>query len=161
MVHSRNKGATGEREWAHFLTDHGFSASRGQQFHGGADSPDVKCEGMDGFHPEVKRVELFNAYKSLIQASDDGAGKIPYVAHRRNNHPWMVCLWAEDFLALVVKAKAYDAAAAATFELAAATLKLAAAAAAAEAQAAATAEFIAEAQAAATAEFIADPDWRR
>jgi hypothetical protein len=57
------------------------------------------------FHPEVKRVERLQLYDSLDQATRDsqrdGKGQIPYVAHKKNHHRWVVILDAEDFLRLV------------------------------------------------------------
>ena len=40
------KGKVGEREFAELLRAHGFDARRGQQFAGGADSPDVVSEAL-------------------------------------------------------------------------------------------------------------------
>lgn len=94
---SRNKGATGEREWASFLRDQGWEAHRGRQYHGGPDSPDVKCS-MPGVSWEVKRVERLRLYEALDQARDEAPeGRVPAVAHRRNRHRWVVVLDAEDF----------------------------------------------------------------
>jgi Holliday junction resolvase len=100
---STRKGKTGEREWAEFLRDNGFTdARRGQQFSGGNDSPDVVCVSMPLFHAEVKRVEMLQLYQAVAQAHEDAApGKIPYVAHRRNNKQWVVVLDAKLFLDLV------------------------------------------------------------
>lgn len=100
MVNSRAKGAAGEREFAHWLTDHGFPASRGCQFQGGPDSPDIRCTILP-VHFEVKRVEAFNAYESLAQAQRDCGGKISVVAHRRNNRDWIAVLPMHNLIALV------------------------------------------------------------
>lgn len=102
-VNSRAKGARGEREWRDFLRQHGFDARRGQQFAGGADSPDV-ISNVPGVHWEVKRVERFNLYPALAQADGDRAdGNIPVVAHRANGKRWVVVLKAEDFLDMVAR----------------------------------------------------------
>ena len=58
-MNSKQKGGRGEREFAAFCREQGYDAKRGQQFQGGADSPDVK--GLPGIHIEVKRVERLNA----------------------------------------------------------------------------------------------------
>ena len=106
-INSRDKGCRGEREWAHFLTDHGFPAYRGQQFQGGSDSPDVVCADLDYLHFEVKRTEKISLYKAMKQAiSDSDFPQIPIVAHRRNNQDWLVIMRAEEFLHLVRKEKA-------------------------------------------------------
>lgn len=108
MVNSREKGKRGERDWAGFLTENGFPAKRGQQFRGGLESPDVVCERMNRYHPEVKLTEKLNIYNAMDQAVKDGGDKIPYVAHRRNRKPWIVIIDALDFLDLVEKAEKYD-----------------------------------------------------
>jgi Holliday junction resolvase len=100
-VNSRNKGKRGELEFAHYLTDAGFPARRGQQFSGGKESPDVVCESLP-VHWEVKRTEAGNPYNWLDQAIDDaGADKIPVVAHRRSAKAWMAILPMKDFLTLL------------------------------------------------------------
>lgn len=94
---SRRKGATGERQLAALLTAEGYAAHRGRQYHGGSDAPDVKCDPLRAFHLECKRVEKFNAYDAMEQATEDAGERIPVVAHRRNNHGWLFVLRAEDF----------------------------------------------------------------
>ena len=103
MTNSRAKGARGERELANWLKDRGIEARRGQQFHGGGDSPDVVSELP--VHIEVKRVERFDLYPSLKQAIADAQGKVPTVWHRKNKEEWVVVLRAEDFVGLLGKAK--------------------------------------------------------
>ena len=106
MINSRQKGAAGERELAEFLRERGHDgARRGQQFHGGADSPDVVVPSLPGVHLECKRVEAGNLYNWLEQAiADAGWEKIPVVAHRKNRKEWVAILRLEDFLNLVGKA---------------------------------------------------------
>ncbi len=100
-MNSRAKGKAGELELAIFLRDHGFTdARRGQQFKGGADSPDVV--GIPGVHLECKRVERGQLYDWLDQARRDAAeGCIPVVAHRRNRREWVAILPLDDFIALI------------------------------------------------------------
>lgn len=101
MINSRNKGKVGELELAAFLSEHGYTAKRGQQFHGGADSPDVVCPTLDGIHIECKRVESGSLYKWLEQAKNDaGEGKVPVVMHRKSREDWVAILPLEDFLNL-------------------------------------------------------------
>lgn len=91
-MNSRDKGARGERELAHFLKDRGIEARRGQQFSGGADSPDVVSD-LKHVHFECKRVEAGNPYVWLAQAvRDAGDSKLPVVAHKRNNKDWIAIL---------------------------------------------------------------------
>ena len=94
---SREKGKRGERDAAQFLREHGYmDAKRGQQYHGGPDSPDVL--GVPGLHIEVKRTETLQLYKALEQAQQDASGiEFPVVMHRRNARKWVCILDAEDF----------------------------------------------------------------
>lgn len=100
-MNSNRKGKVGERELAQYLREHGFSeARRGQQFHGGADSPDVV--GLKGFHIEVKRVERLNLYEAMEQSIRDSApDETPLVMHRRDRDYWKVTLRLEDFMKLI------------------------------------------------------------
>ena len=108
-MNSRNKGKVGEREFAELLRQHGFEARRGQQFSGGADSPDVVCEALDWLHIEVKRVEQLNLAEACAQAKRDqakaglhGHKKTAWiVAHRRNHTPWMITLDSEALYGLL------------------------------------------------------------
>ena len=84
---SRQKGKVGEREFASLLREHGFDARRGQQFSGGADSPDVVSEALAWLHVEVKRVQHLNLTDACVQAEGDCGGKPWIVAHRRNHAP--------------------------------------------------------------------------
>tara|TARA_R110000824_G_scaffold5263_4_gene24423 strand:+ start:1227 stop:1595 length:369 start_codon:yes stop_codon:yes gene_type:complete len=99
MTNSISKGKRGEREWAKWLRDNCDckDARRGQQFRGGADSPDVVC-GIPNTHCEVKRVEKLNLALAFAQALADCGDAIPYVAHRKNLGDWMVTVRADDLL---------------------------------------------------------------
>lgn len=100
-MNSRNKGKVGEREFAALLREHGFDARRGQQFSGGAESPDVVSEELAWLHFEIKRVEKLNLIDACSQAEGDSQGKPWAVAHRRNHAPWLVTLRAEFFFELL------------------------------------------------------------
>jgi hypothetical protein len=66
---SKNKGKRGEREVAKELQRVlNVRAGRGVQFKGGPESPDVLID-IPEIHIECKRVERFNLYESLEQAS--------------------------------------------------------------------------------------------
>jgi Holliday junction resolvase len=113
-VNSRNKGKTGELEFAALLRSRGYAtARRGQQFRGGGDSPDVV--GVAGVHHEVKRTERLSLYDAVDQARRDAAsgGDMPVVAHRCNSKPrscrgdWLFVLGADDYFRLL-KAAGYD-----------------------------------------------------
>lgn len=102
--YSRDKGKRGEREIATILRERGYDAHRGQQYHGGGDSPDVV--GLPGVHIEVKFVQAFHLWDALKQSIDDseGTGDIPVVFHRKaaekgfQKPPWVVVLRLDDFL---------------------------------------------------------------
>lgn len=101
-INSRAKGANGEREFAAVLKARGLEARRGQQFSGGAGSPDV-VHNLTEVHFEVKRVQAGNPYLWLEQACRDCAkGAIPIVAHRKNHKEWMAILPMEALLDLLI-----------------------------------------------------------
>ena len=108
-INSRQKGARGELELAHWLTERGIPARRGQQFSGGDDSPDVVTTGsaaFDNIHIECKRVEAGSPYVWMTQAIADAGAKMPTVFHRRNDREWLVVLRAEDFVFLATRSPA-------------------------------------------------------
>lgn len=104
-IHSKNKGKRGELEAAKRLTAGGFPATRGQQFKGTEDSPDIECLPLKDYHFECKFVERFQLYPSLQQAKDDAPNKIPVVLHRKKRQDWVAILPLDDFLALLREAK--------------------------------------------------------
>lgn len=98
-VNSRRKGAEGERELARQLEKLGFPAKRGQQFKGGADSPDVVCEQLAerGFHLECKRTKDCKMFSPATLAewdaqalADAGATRAAIICHRWNGGKWWV-----------------------------------------------------------------------
>ena len=101
MTNSNRKGKAGELELAHFLTDNGHPARRGQQFKGGADSPDVICPSLP-IHWEAKRTEALRLHQAMQQAIDEAApDKTPVVAHRRNRGDWLAVLRLDDLIQLL------------------------------------------------------------
>ena len=98
-INSREKGKRGERQWAAFCRDQGYSdARRGQQYNG-IEGEDVV--GLPGVHCEVKRTERLSLYDAIDQARRDAAdGTLPIVAHRRNHCDWLVIMRAEDWFEL-------------------------------------------------------------
>lgn len=93
---SRNKGARSERELAAILNDKGFNVHRGYVFHHQSD-----IVGLDGIHPEVKRVEKLNIHKAMEQAKEEAEkrqdGK-PAVFFRRDRGEWLVCVQLDTFI---------------------------------------------------------------
>ena len=100
-INSRAKGARAERAWASWLREEGWEAMRGCQHSGrdrfGDDAPDVICPELDWLHFEVKHVERLNIIDAMDQAKRDAGNKVPAVAHKKNNTPWLVTLPAEEF----------------------------------------------------------------
>lgn len=100
-INSKQKGKKGELELAHYLTDRGFEARRGQQYSGTPDSPDIICESLSKYHIECKRVEKLNIDNAMHQAIEDsGKDQIPVVMHRKNREDWKVTMLLDDFLDL-------------------------------------------------------------
>lgn len=99
-INSRAKGAAGELELAHKLTELGYPSRRGQQFSGNNGDADVVGD-LEGIHIECKRVEALNLDTAYEQAVNDAReGLIPAVFHRKNRKPWKVTLSLEDFIKL-------------------------------------------------------------
>ena len=93
---SRNKGKRGEREAAAeirriFHTE----ASRGRQFAGSDDSPDIRTS-IPHVHFEVKRAESLRLYSALEQAIGDAGENIPVVLHKQNHQPWVAIVRLDD-----------------------------------------------------------------
>ncbi len=99
-INSRNKGKVGELELVSYLKERGVTAERGQQFKGGAGSPDV-VHDLPNVHIECKRVEQGNLYDWLEQAKRDAGDKVPVVMHRRNRQDWVAILQLDRFLELI------------------------------------------------------------
>ena len=101
MVHSKHKGAAGERELAKEVARlFNCSARRGQQFAGGPDSPDI-VTSLSGIHFECKRTEHFQLWPAMEQATRDAGENVPTVCHRSNRHPWVMVVRLDDLPNLV------------------------------------------------------------
>ena len=101
----RNKGKRGELMHRDVLRHFGFTdAERGQQRHGGPDSPDVR-NGIPKTHPEVKYYKSHAALRHMEQATDEKPdGSIPYVVLRENGMALLDEVWlirASDIEAFV------------------------------------------------------------
>ena len=104
-MNSNRKGKTFERWVAAYLREHGYTeARRGQQYHGGADSPDVT--GLQGFHIEAKDTQKWSAYDFMEQSVRDAAeDEIPIVIAKKNYQKPLVIIRLEDFMKVVSKWK--------------------------------------------------------
>ena len=101
----REKGKRGERQWRDMLRAMGFDPAttyRASQYSGKApdgSSADVVCAELPDIYWEVKNVERLNVWAAYSQAKYDACdGKIPVVAHTKNQYPWLVTLDGEQFL---------------------------------------------------------------
>ncbi len=106
MARSRDKGARGELEVRNLFRGAGYTAERGQQRHGGPDSPDVRLPELPWLHPEVKlykRLQITrDVYGALDQAARDKAPDQMAVGFvRQDRCRWLVALEPEDFFRLV------------------------------------------------------------
>lgn len=102
-INSRSKGKRGELEFSKYLQSKGYEARRGQQYSGGDTSQDV-VHDVPGVHLEVKRVEAGNLYHWLEQAKRDAVeGKVPIVAHRRNNKEWVAVMSMDDLFDMLLQ----------------------------------------------------------
>ena len=95
-INSKAKGGRFERWIGHYGQAHGLDAHRGQQFKGGADSPDVV--GFPGIHIEAKHNEHLNVYAAMEQAIRDSEGKnFPTVIWKKNRKPVLVTMLIDDW----------------------------------------------------------------
>lgn len=107
---SRQKGKRFERALAEQLREM-FNLTkdechRGQQFRGGADSPDVV--GLNGIHIEAKFVEKLNLYDAVAQSiKDSGKDEVPVVIHKKSRVDTLITLRLKDLIQFVDKMKPY------------------------------------------------------
>ena len=110
-MNSRRKGAGGELDAAHWLTDEtGVSWIRAAQRCGRNGQADVVPEvgwpdGVPRLHVEVKRVAKLAVRhfldQAILDAGDDADSGVPLVLMREDRGPgWMALLRGADFLRL-------------------------------------------------------------
>ncbi|MBD5152256.1 MAG: hypothetical protein HDT16_07165 [Oscillibacter sp.] len=95
---SQRKGRSGEIEICKVLNAYGIPAKPGQAASYGA-TPDVV--GIDGVHPEVKRVERLNVPEAMAQAVRDSEkfhDGVPVLFHRKNRRGWLCTMRLEDWV---------------------------------------------------------------
>lgn len=94
---SRNKGANAERELAKILSENlNMNIRRGQVFNG---EPDLV--GLKGVHAEVKRQERINIHEALKQALNASEARqdgVPVVFFRRNRGEWFATMRLSDWM---------------------------------------------------------------
>lgn len=100
---SRRKGQRGELEAAAEIRRlFHVGASRGRQFCGSDQSPDIRTD-IAQVHFEVKRCETLRLYDALDQATGDAGDKVPVVLHRANGQPWVAIVRLDDLPRLAVQ----------------------------------------------------------
>ena len=98
MTNGKQKGKRGELEFSRLCRSHGWETRRTAQYCGNTgDAADVV--GLPGVHVEVKRVERLNVDDAMAQARRDSqkSGRVPIVAHRKNNCEWLITMRADDW----------------------------------------------------------------
>jgi Holliday junction resolvase len=99
---ARRRGANAERELAALIRDTwGYDVHRGYTFHHESD-----LVGLDGIHPEVKRVEKLNIHKAMSQAIVEAEKRKdgqPTVFFRRDRGEWLVCIRLPLFMEMYEK----------------------------------------------------------
>ena len=104
-INSKKKGSRGELEFAHECEKYGLEGvHRTAQTNGKLEQSLADCEGLDGIHIEVKRVESLNIDKAMEQSIRDLKTKkekrLPVVFHRKNHKPWKADMLFEDWVKL-------------------------------------------------------------
>ena len=104
-INSKKKGAHEELEFSHECEKYGLKGvHRTAQTNGKLEQSLADCEGLDGIHIEVKRVEKLNINKAMDQAKRDIETKkekrIPVVFHRINRKPWLATMDFKDWVDL-------------------------------------------------------------
>lgn len=104
-INSKQKGKTGELEFAHECEKYGFNdVHRTAQTNGKLEQSLADCEGLKGIHIEVKRVEKLNIDDAMEQSVRDlqtkKEKKIPVVFHRKNRKKWKATMYLEDWFTL-------------------------------------------------------------
>lgn len=98
MTNGKQKGKRGELEFARLCRANGWEVRRTAQYCGNTgEAADVV--GLPGVHVEVKRVERLNIDDAMSQARRDSkkSGRVPIVAHRKNNCEWLITMSASDW----------------------------------------------------------------
>lgn len=101
-VNSKQKGARFERQLAGLFRDYGYTeARRTAQYCGNTgDASDVV--GLPGIHVEAKHQERMQLYDWMDQAKRDakagGAGLLPVVFSKKNNHSILVTMELDDWM---------------------------------------------------------------
>lgn len=102
-INSKQKGKSGELEFCHECEKYGIdNVHRTAQTNGKLEHSLADCEGLEGIHVEVKRVERLNIDEAMEQSIRDlktkKEKKIPVVFHRKNRKPWKATMLFENWV---------------------------------------------------------------
>lgn len=102
-INSKQKGKDGELEFCHECEKYGLNGvHRTAQTNGKLEQSLADCEGLEGIHVEVKRVEALNIDAAMEQSIRDLETKkekrIPVVFHRKNRKPWKATMLFSDWV---------------------------------------------------------------
>ena len=96
---SRERGKRAELELANLIRDTwGYDVHRGKVFYHESD-----MVGLEGIHPEVKRVERLNIHEAMAQAIKEAEKRqdgLPTVFFRRNRGEWLCTMRLTDWIDL-------------------------------------------------------------
>lgn len=96
---SRERGKRAELELANLIRDTwGYDVHRGKVFYHESD-----MVGLEGIHPEVKRVERLNIHEAMAQAIKEAEKRqdgLPTVFFRRNRGEWLCTMRLKDWIDL-------------------------------------------------------------
>lgn len=104
-INSKQKGKRGELEFTHECEKYDLNGVyRTAQTNGKLEQSLADCEGLEGIHIEVKRVEALNIDLAMEQSVRDlktkKEKKLPAVFHRKNNKKWKCTMYFSDWVKL-------------------------------------------------------------
>ncbi|MCI5836244.1 MAG: hypothetical protein MR209_00125 [Veillonellaceae bacterium] len=101
-MNSKQKGKRGELEFAKLCRAEGYTDVRRSAQYCGNTGEAADIVGLPGVHVEVKRGKVIRLTDAVAQAVRDSekSGRIPLVAHRRDNEGWLITMRAEDWFNL-------------------------------------------------------------
>lgn len=100
IVNSKQKGKRAELQLSHKLNEYGFNTRRTAQYNGKEQGSLADVIGLEGIHIECKHNERLNIFEAIEQASRDSQGELPTVFHKKNNKPWLVTMYLDDWIKL-------------------------------------------------------------
>ena len=101
-INSKQKGARFERKLSSIFREYGYSDSRRTAQYCGNTGDASDVVGLPHIHVEAKHQEQMRLYEWMDQAKRDaeagGAGNLPAVFHKKNNHEILVTMPLDSFM---------------------------------------------------------------